>query len=409
MPVEHPVPCAVWRRPRRGLGCVDAPRRVRVGTCLVVLSIILVSGMAGAPRALAAGWSIQRQPPAFGPLTAVSCPSPRACIAAGDQLPLRWGGSRWSALEYPYSGPYGATITGVSCPSPTECTFALSAASAGGLVGIVARWDGRWSVDGALRDYGVLAGVSCASQRLCIGVGSYVPACHGLSFGDCTSRLFHTVTLAERVVGTGLSIQRTPNPIGQKDSTLTGVSCPSATMCAAVGSFHTSTGRERLLVERWTGTRWVIERIVGPAVTTSGSLSGVSCSSQSACVAVGSFGDRAGHRRQLVLRWAGSRWSTRQSLTPAGATASELSGVSCHGPSACTAVGSYQANGRTLTLVERWNGNSWSIQRSPNHPAASANSLSGVSCPSPATCTAVGSYTNGRGSRPLIERWVQPR
>ncbi|MEA2314573.1 MAG: hypothetical protein QOI03_1265, partial [Solirubrobacteraceae bacterium] len=46
---------------------------------------------------------------------------------------------------------------------------------------------------------------------------------------------------------------------------------------------------------------------------------------------------------------------------------SVLSGVSCTTASACTAVGYYvNSAGTRLTLAERWNGTSWATQTTPN-------------------------------------------
>ncbi len=55
-------------------------------------------------------------------------------------------------------------------------------------------------------------------------------------------------------------------------------------------------------------------------------------------------------------------------------------------------------------LAERWNGRTWTLERLANSPAAG---LSGVSCTSSRTCTAVGSHFNPKlgCDLPLIERW----
>jgi hypothetical protein len=95
-----------------------------------------------------------------------------------------------------------------------------------------------------------------------------------------------------------------------------------------------------------------------------------------------------------------SGWSIQQApkTTTFTFTNNELQSVSCASPTDCTAVGSCTAvahynnrAGRELTLVERWDGTSWSIQRTPNPVRASKSSLTGVSCASPTVCTAVGS------------------
>ena len=72
--------------------------------------------------------------------------------------------------------------------------------------------------------------------------------------------------------------------------------------------------------------------------------------------------------------------------------ASELLGVSCVSATDCLAVGDQTnlSSGRSLTLVQSWNGSTWSTVPSPN--ANGDNFLSGVSCTSAGFCAAVGKY-----------------
>ena len=74
---------------------------------------------------------------------------------------------------------------------------------------------------------------------------------------------------------------------------------------------------------------------------------------------------------------------------------SVLQGVSCTSATACTAVGDYvNRDGTQVTLAERWNGTSWTIQSTPNPTGAQyagwTATLQGVSCTSATACTAVG-------------------
>jgi hypothetical protein len=72
-----------------------------------------------------------------------------------------------------------------------------------------------------------------------------------------------------------------------------------------------------------------------------------------------------------------------------------LNGVSCASPANCTAVGQYYrtASGPQLALVERWNGRAWRVEPSPS--VGRGSTLDSVSCPSPTSCTAVGSLIIG--------------
>ena len=74
-------------------------------------------------------------------------------------------------------------------------------------------------------------------------------------------------------------------------------------------------------------------------------LNGVSCVSASACVAVGStftYGGGIGGGSVLVGKWDGKSWSAEGGVDGAGGRLAEnvLSGVSCTSASRCVAVGS---------------------------------------------------------------------
>ena len=114
----------------------------------------------------------------------------------------------------------------------------------------------------------------------------------------------------------------------------------------------------------------------------------MSCTSASACTAVGSSG--AG---PLAERWNGTRWTIQATPNPRQG-GGELNGVACTSASACTAAG----NSNTGNLAERWNGSSWSIQTTPNPAGAQFTFLNTVACASASACTAAGAYINSSGA-----------
>src|SRR5205085_9447390 len=89
----------------------------------------------------------------------------------------------------------------------------------------------------------------------------------------------------------------------------------------------------------------------------------------------------------LVERWNGRSWSIQPH--PLGQI---LNAVSCPSRTSCTAVGGFVPGEVERTLVERWNGRSWSLVRSPNPPVIQDTQLAGVWCTAPKVCTAVGQY-----------------
>jgi len=234
---------------------------------------------------------------------------------------------------------------------------------------------------------GQLIGVSCASSTSCTAVG------------DFTSGSGVVVTLAEHGDGGKWAIQPTPNPLGARLSALISVSCSSPSACTAVGQAVSNQGASRPLAERWNGTQWRIQATPNPSAG-GGALFGVACTSPSACAAVG-----ASNSGTLAERWNGTKWRIVPSPSPS-AGGGALFGVACTSPSACTAVGASNSG----TLAEQWNSTKWAIQPTPNPSGAQFSFLNAVSCTSSSACTAVGGYGNSSGNIvSLAERWDSTR
>jgi hypothetical protein len=239
-----------------------------------------------------------------------------------------------------------------------------------------------------------LLGVSCPSLTVCMAVGYY------------TNHSNVEVTLAERWNGNRWTIESTSPPPGALSSGLSGVSCPSTTTCTAVGGYTDTSGAGATLAERWNGGRWTIESTPTPTGASSSGLSGVSCPSTTTCTAVGGYTGSKGTGAALAERWSGSGWAIDPVPDASGATFSFLSGVSCPSPASCTAVGgSTEGTGASVTLAEGWSGGGWAIQATPN-PPGTGGGLSGVSCQSATTCIAVGGYTDSASvGVTLAENW----
>ncbi len=108
-----------------------------------------------------------------------------------------------------------------------------------------------------------------------------------------------------------------------------------------------------------------------------------------------------GPQQTLIETWDGSSWSVTSS--PDGAIGNALDGVSCTSPTFCMAVG-YDGGGSTdQTLTEEWNGGSWSIVSSPDQ-GGTDNILNGVSCTSATACVAVG-FVESAPAENEIETW----
>ena len=403
------------RRSRRAQ-CSDN-EGVEMGRLAIAGVAVAVLLLVNSAVAAASGWSIEPTPNPSGAANSylhdVSCASARACAAVGYYdngatlvaLAERWNGTTWSIEHTPK--PTGASFSvlgGVSCASASACTgvgYYDNGTPGGTLadsVTLAERWNGtRWSVEHTPNPTGgsqsQLIGVSCTSASDCTAVGSY-------NNGNIY------VVLAERWNGTKWSIEHAPNPTGASQSQLYGVSCTSASACTAVGSYTNATTGVTL-AERWNGTKWSIEHTPNPTGGSNSELSDVSCTSASACIAVGYYSNgNLTTDVTLAERWNGTRWSIEPTPNPTGATYSYLYGVWCASASACTAVGSDSNGGTTnVTLVEHWNGTRWSIEPTPSPTGGSNSELYGVSCASARDCTAVGDYANGTPQVTLAEHW----
>ncbi len=267
-------------------------------------------------------------------------------------------------------------------------------------VPLAERWDGsRWSTvrtraGGTSVSY--LSGVSCPSRSNCIAVG-YAGNAAGTA----------GALLAERFNGVSWVVQRTARPSGAAAAFLSGVSCMSSRSCVAVGFWVGGDEVARPLAERWDGERWSIERVPRPQAATEVQLAGVSCALRGPCMAAGFFGIDTGIQIMLAEQRSGGSWSTERTLYPRGARGVQFAGVSCASPRSCAAVGSFvDVAGLDEALVERFNGVDWAIQPAPLRPGDMSNSLSGVSCTTSRTCTAVGSSVTSRGTEvTLAERY----
>ncbi|HLH64252.1 MAG TPA: hypothetical protein VKV27_00975 [Solirubrobacteraceae bacterium] len=190
------------------------------------------------------------------------------------------------------------------------------------------------------------------------------------------------------------SVTGSANVPGAVDNELWGISCTSQSFCMAAGAYDVGSSDSETLAEAWNGTRWTL--VSSPNASSVNGFYGVSCASASFCVAVG--WDQVGSGTSttdlpLIETWNGSSWAIASAPAPAG---EQLRGVSCPTSSFCVAVGGPGTAQASQTLIETWNGSSWTVG-----PSMANGSLGGVSCTSPSFCAAVGQGSSG----PLVGTW----
>jgi sugar lactone lactonase YvrE len=286
-----------------------------------------------------------------------------------------------------------------------------------------------------------LNSVSCWSESSCIAVG----ANYDTSFSPEPNRAFsYELTDGHWVANTVPQIE------GEMFSELAAVSCTGATACTAVGHGYVS-GNYQPLIMRWTGTAWSRQTVTLPAGTIASELYGVSCMSETECLAVGARENSSKVWVNYSALWSHGTWASLETPTSESSALSEIRDVSCGSPTSCVAVGwynpsegaskpfslvlaggSWSLQSRTSTgflegitctsaefclavgtnysvgpSAETWNGEKWSSLTTASLPDANGGYLSDVSCTSPARCKAVGAgYSKQNGVEvTLVENW----
>src|SRR6266702_2338901 len=146
--------------------------------------------------------------------------------------------------------------------------------------------------------------------------------------------------------------------------------------------------------------------VPSPNGSSTSNLSAVAAVSANDVWAVGSSGNQRSGAQTLIEHWNGTSWSVVKSPSPATGN-NELSSVSAASASSIWTVGFLTNNTSQTpvdqTLIEHWNGSSWIVMKSPN-PGSSSDHLNGVAAVSTSDVWAVGNGKTSSG-KTLIEHW----
>jgi hypothetical protein len=307
---------------------------------------------------------------AGGSIQAVSCASPGNCAAIGTVY---------------------STNAGVSTPYP----FVLS--ETGGTWGPPAAVPG---IASAPNQGVVTSTVSCAAPGECAASWTYAD-----TNGDG-----HAYLIDESGGAWG---QAQPVTIGTVGTWLSGVSCPAAGDCTAVGDYLDGSvgGGLPFVMDSSAGTWGTPQEVPGVAGLSSpppvnAGLASVSCTSAGNCVAGGSYHvsstDGRSHGQPFLAVETGGSWG--QALPVAGMTTlnpadmATLRSVSCGAPGDCAATGIYE---ESLTSSYAWvadeSGGNWGPAQQLSAPAASSRTVPySVSC-SQGYCAVAGAYFPASG------------
>ena len=200
---------------------------------------------------------------------------------------------------------------------------------------------------------------------------------------------------------------------GTWNNALSDVAAVSPTDIWAVGTsqttlpdFSTLTLLDEGFAEHWDGTGWKVTALpaVGPSAN---DVTGVAAIASNDVWVVGFSSDpvSTGPIQGTRLHWDGTSWGNGG---PSAAVAynNVLNDVAGETTNDVWAVGAQSVSGVDQTLIEHWNGTSWSIPPSPNVGTGN-NALYGVTARAANDAWAVGIYraTASAPRKTLIEHW----
>jgi hypothetical protein len=358
-----------------------------------------------------AGWSADSLPlpsgSTGGALQSVSCVSGGTCVATGDygvttadskfeQEPyavIKTPGKGWKIMTVPLpTGDTAGDLVGVSCTSASFCLAAGDENSAG--YAFSETWNGTsWSTESVPTPSGgatpQFSGVSCTSPTACMAVGDYPSSNGELEYN-----------LAESWNGTSWTVVPTASEPNVQADALNAVSCASASSCMAVGINFESTGTNPMVAESWNGSTWTNTTVKVPVGKSFSQLLSVSCPTASVCTAVGSktVTNPTDDVTGLAERWNGTTW-TLQTVPAVSGVNITLGGVSCPTTAFCLAAGGPTA-AAPAPGAETWTtAGGWSAQTLAPPAHAVSSGLADISCLSATTCTGVGHYQRVQGTK----------
>jgi hypothetical protein len=202
---------------------------------------------------------------------------------------------------------------------------------------------------------------------------------------------------------------RAPLPSGAATGSMTGLSgvaCPSARKCVAVGQYNDSSGDYQGLLLTQHRRSWtaITAPVPAHAAANSGAaITAITCPSARRCVAVGYWIDSRGNSHLFLLTMRGSSWTAARAPLPAGARADLGAGISvlaCPSPTACTAVGVYNDSwGNSHLFLLTMRGTSWTAATAPLPPGAPTSPyiyIEGIACASATACVVAGWYGDAK-------------
>lgn len=304
----------------------------------------------------------------------------------------------WQLVPSPSVPGVGQGLYGVTAISASDAWAVgdVYNQALGGEQTLTQHWDGvRWQTvpSPSVRNaYNHLTGVSGTSANDVWAVGYTI-----------ADRNYAWQTLILHWNGTQWSIARGAK-LGTGYNAFTRVLALAANDVWAVGyngtsiNFHT-------LAEHWDGFSW--KAILTPAPGTYDALYGIAGTSANDLWATGYYKEGSLTYKSLALHWDGTAWAEVESPDTTGYN--WFNGVTAAAADDVWAVGyEYEDGGNAIAhpLIQRWDGNEWSVVDSPLVPDGHYTNLSDAAWMSSTDVVAVGTSTDASDNYdPLVEQW----
>ncbi len=311
-------------------------------------------------------------------------------------LALHWNGAAWIIVATPNVGAGDNVLYNVTTVTANDVWAVGSTVTGANLKqSLTMHWNGAtWTTVASpnLSGFNELFSVAARTTTDVWAVGT-----GGLGGSQ-------NATLVERWNGAAWNIVASPNTPGG-NSLLNGVTILSATDIWAVGSGANGGNLIQTLVEHWNGGTWTVVASPNPPVGTMDAvLAAVSAVSATDIWAVGYYIDATVVTRTLIEHWNGATWTIIASPN-VGASDNFLNRVSVRAANDIWAVGVYHTGASTFTIIQHWDGSAWSVIPNPN-PGSVVNQFYGVVALTAGDVWAVGSSGNGAGNQTLTEHLV---
>jgi hypothetical protein len=246
----------------------------------------------------------------------------------------------------------------------------------------------------------LLPAVACPAVGTCVAVGTDEPA------ASAGSALAETLSGGQWTASS--SVSSVPG------TALAAVSCPAAGSCVAAGTGYPQIGFLAPVVSRLSGGRWTATALRMPSdvapggENAGGELYAIDCPAVGTCVGTGYYDDQAGGSRALIETLSGGKWTPMPAPLPPGTALpgskeyASLNGVACPVAGSCVAVGVYDTSHGSVPFTDTLSGGQWTPAAAPLPSGALVTTeqgavLNGISCRTPASCVAIGSYTSSAG------------